>query len=120
MAANYCPCCVHCQTLKELEENAVKVNKRRQDFEEEQRPMEEELEAKRRRVIEEGVIYGDRYDCYTVQDIQKITDMNFLNEMLNKMIPCGQPQTEEEIADLTERYDAAAYRFDELVIENLE
>ena len=58
--------------------------------------MEEEIKESERMVKEQGVIYGHRYDLYTIEDIQKISNYEFLSDMLANMIPAGQPTTEEE------------------------
>jgi len=120
MEVNFCPCCVHCHTLKELEEKAAKVNQRRQDLDEERRLMEEELRAAERRVKKEGVIYGNHYELYTISDIQNITNYDFLEEMLGKIYPCGQPQSKEEHHELYDRYSVVSKRMNDLLIENLE
>ena len=120
MEANYCPVCAHCRMLKEIDEKAAKVKKRRQDMEEEQRLMEEELRAEEKRVKEEGIIYGDHYDLYSLADIQNITNFDFLEEMLEKIYPCAQPQTEEELEDLHVRYNAVSKRLNDVLLENLE
>ena len=107
-----CPHCAHCRTLREMEEEAVK---RRDAMEEERKRMEKEIEEAERMIREQGAIYGHQYDMYTVEDIQRITNYEFLCDMLANMIPAGQPTTEDECRDLGERYGAADKRCQELL-----
>ena len=116
MTSNYCPRCAHCQAIKEYEEQA---EKRRRDLEEEKRRMEEELRAAERRLKEEGAIYGNRYELYTIAEIEKITNIDFLNEMLDQPYPCAQPKTDEELHELFERRRCIEKRLNDVLLENL-
>ena len=114
---SFCPHCIHCRTLLEHEEEA---EKRRCEMEKERSRMEEEIKASERMIKEQGVIYGHHYDLYSLEDIQKISNYDFLNEMLTNMIPAGQPTTEEECRELGERYDAVAKRCEEVLFRDME
>lgn len=117
MEANYCPHCVHCKILIE---NEKKAQERRRDFEEEQRRMEEDIKSAERRLKEEGVIYGNRYELYTIADIEKIKNYEFLCDMLSNIYPSAQPSTEEEHQELDKRYRAVSNRMQVVLIESLE
>ena len=82
--------------------------------------MEEEIKESERMVKEQGVIYGHRYDLYTIEDIQKISNYEFLSDMLANMIPAGQPTTEEECQELDERFSAVSKRRDEVLFNDME
>jgi len=120
MAAYFCPRCAHCQDLKEIEEAA---EKRKQEFDEEvenrRKKLEEELKAEKRRIAE-GVIYGNRYDAYSVEEIMKISNLDFLYEMSLKMCPSAQPPSKEEFDELIARCKAVETRLNDVLIENLE
>lgn len=120
MAANFCSYCRHCKAIKEIDEAA---ERRRHQFEEEvnerRLQMEEELEAEKRRLMEEGVIYGDQYEAYSVEEIMKITNLDFLYKMSQNMCPSAQPPTEEEFHELAQRCKAVDTRLNYLLLENL-
>ena len=42
----------------------------------------------------EGVIHGDDYECYTVNDIQNITNYDFLERLSFNIITPGQPTSD--------------------------
>ena len=107
---------MHCRTLLELEEEA---ERRRCNMEKDQMRMEEEIKESERMLKEQGVINGHRYDLYTIEDIQKISNYEFLSDILANIFPAGQPSTEEECQELGERFSAESKR-DEVLFNDME
>ena len=89
-------------------------------MEKEQMRMQEEIKEYERYVKEQGVIYGHRYDLYTIDDIQKISNYEFLSDMLANIFPAGQPTTKEECQELGERFSAVSKRRDEVLFNDME
>ena len=65
---------------------------------------EEELVVQKKRLTEEGVIHGDNYEAYSVQEIMNIKNLDFMYKMYD---------------ELAERCAAIGARLNELLIENL-
>ena len=105
--------------MKNIEQRA---EKKRQQFEEEmeerRQQMEEEIKLEKKR-IDEGVIYGNRYDAYNIEQINKITNTDFLYQMSLHMVPNAQPPTQEEYDELMERCKAVDTRLQLLLIESM-
>ena len=51
--------------------------------------------------IHDGKIYGDFYECYTSEDVMKITDVHFLDNMWWAILPSGQPVDDDAMQRLT-------------------
>lgn len=61
-----------------------------------------------------GIIYGNYYERYKVEDIKKIKDYEFLKYMhMNRFCP-AQPPTDEDNEDMCTVLNAVKNRMDEL------
>ena len=64
--------------------------------------------------IRRGILYGDNYLRYKREEVERITDIEFLNAMQADYWPYWQPQTDCEYQDMCEVYEAICKRIDEL------
>ena len=69
------------------------------------------MEKTREKELREGKIHGRNFALYTLEEIKAISDTNFLYEMYHAMHG-GQPETEEEVQEWYERYNAIALQID--------
>ena len=73
-----------------------KIALEREKEEEEARKREEKRREKKcQEDKRKGIIYGERYWLYDVDEIRNITDSDFLVRMSVGIWPAGQPQQEE-------------------------
>jgi hypothetical protein len=105
--------------MKNIEQRAEKKRQQfEKDTEERRQQMEEEIKLEKKR-IDEGVIYGNRYDAYNIEHINKITDTEFLYQMSIHMVPSAQPPTQEEYDELMERCKAVDARLQFMLLESM-
>ena len=97
MERNYCPYCNHCKMAAEMHAKA-EVRKLKELRAKEK--AKEEEERQRKEDIRAGKIYGRDFHSYNLSDIENITDSDFLYDMLDDIMPAGQPPTQEEYDEL--------------------
>lgn len=69
----------------------------------------------KKRVTEQGVVYGDRYECYGLEEIANIKNIDFLKKLSANIFPAGQPPSQEEFDELLLRARAVESRLKELI-----
>ena len=122
MAASFCPKCSHCQLKKELEEQLEIVR-----LEREEREVAEQLAEERRhkhfadrKLVQQGVVHGDNFDAYTIEDIRNITNYEFLEKLSANIYPNAQPPNEFEQDYLNERVKVVHNQLIEVLINEME
>lgn len=124
MPTSYCPMCSHCQRKKEVEEQLEIARLKC-----EERDMKERLAEEKRRervaakkLVEQGVIHGDDFDAYTIEEIRNITNIDFLEKMSVDVYvkPCGQPPNELDQEYVNERIKAINEQLTEVLINEME
>ena len=93
MQRAFCPYCSHCCALKEAKEKEEKKQAELDRWREEECA---KVEMQRQQEIREGIVHGKNYDFYSESDIQKITNIAFLQELSGGIVPSGQPRNEWE------------------------
>ena len=93
-------------------------------LEEEKRLAEEEMEksiARERKLYTvEGAIYGHEYSLYSVSEISRITNYDFLEKMSQHIFQSHQPQSQEEYNDVNERYKAVKARMNDVLLNDMD
>ena len=75
----------------------------------------ERAAAEEKRRMRRGVIYGDDYERYNVEEIRNIKDYEFLNSMLMNRFGPRQPPTDEDYDDICFILNTIKHRIDELL-----
>ena len=122
MNASYCPKCSHCQLKKELREQLENARLDREEREAAERLAEERRQKRKaaRKLVEQGVIYGNNFDAYTAEDIRNITNYDFLEKLSFNICPSAQPPNDFEQEYLNERVKAVHEQLNEVLINELE
>ena len=71
-------------------------------------------EEEDRAAIREGKIYLKNFHMYSKEDIQRITDIDFLNEMHWAIMPAGQPPDPDDFEALCDMSNAIMSRIEVL------
>ena len=113
MERNFCRYCSHCRKLKV----AIEEDEKR-EVEEERLTAEKhvKMEEEKCQEIQQGIVYGREFQRYQKSDIVKITNLAFLYELYENIIPHGQPPTEWEFKRLQNKIQNISARID--VLEN--
>ena len=122
MDAHYCPLCDHCQRRKEMELQVSREKLEREESQREERKVQELLmeAAAKEKLKKQGVIYGNNYNAYSVNDIRNITNYEFLEKLCENIITPGQPPEEEDLKLMMLRYHTACQQLNEVLINDLE
>ena len=121
-SASFCPLCSHCQHQKQLQEELEIARLKR-----EERELEERLSEERRqervaagKLLDQGVIHGDNYNSYSIEDIRNIENYDFLEKLRDNIYPSGQPQSDFEMELLNERYTAVLFQLNQVLVNEME
>lgn len=106
-----CPYCNHCKAIENMNREAEKMERRKQEWRVEQ---EKKAIEKREQDVREGKIFGTDYFMYREEHIKNISDSTFLLELWGASIPCGQPPTDEEYNELMQFSNVIQARIAEL------
>ena len=118
----YCPLCEHCERRKEQELQLLKCKLEREEVEA-QKELERAIENAAKesmRLKEQGVIYGNNYDAYSVEDIKNITNYTFLERLSHNIITPGQPQDDVSSDAMFSRHEAVLQQLNEVLINEME
>ena len=103
----------------------MKLEKAR--LEREEREAREELEkekllarAAELKLKKQGVVHGDFYDAYTIEEIRKITNYDFLEKLCQNIYGPAQPNSDIEMEILNERYKVACDQLNEILVNEME
>ena len=105
---------MHCKVQNEVNE---RFEKRRQELEVEKQRLEDDIRQEEKLIKEEGAIYGRDYDRYSLQEVNRITNYDFLDEMYN--YTCVN-RNQRDLNDHQERCNVLAKRADVVLIDSLE
>lgn len=98
-----------------VKESEEKAEKERLEREERAKVEKERAAAEEKRRVRRGVIYGDDYQRYSVEEIRSIKDYDFLNSMFMNRFGPAQPPTDEEYDDMLFILNTIRHRMDELL-----
>ena len=101
------------EELKQIHADIEELEELLQQWSEQKNNYEAE-ETKRAEDVRQGKIYGEDYHRYSLEDIVKITDLNFLVDMYYAVTPSGQPTNSDDWDRLTNLLDAINRRIREL------
>lgn len=89
MDVNCYPHCAFCKAQKELEE---RIKQRENGFEEQLRRMKK-IQVAEMLIKEQGAIYRENIERFSIDEINKITNFDFLERMSSKVFLPAQPIT---------------------------
>ena len=114
MNAAYCPLCEHCQRRK-LQEEKLEIARLQREETEANEKLEKEKQQERLqrlKIFQQGVIHGDDYSHYTIDEIRNITNYDFLERMSDnisdKIFRGAQPVDEVDELEYNTLYERSA------------
>lgn len=122
MAALYCPKCEHCLLKKKLQQELEIARLEREEREANERLAEERRQerAAALKLKAQGVIHGDDFDAYTVEDIRNIQNYEFLEKLSVNIYPSAQPTNDFDLDYLNQRVKAVHEQLMEVLINEME
>ena len=122
MAGSFCPKCQHCQLKKELEGQLEIARLEREEREAMERLAEERRQERlaATKLKEQGVIHGDDFDAYTIEDIRKIQNYEFLEKLSVNICPNAQPPNDFEFDYLNKRVKAVHEQLMQVLINDMD
>lgn len=69
---------------------------------------------------EQGVIHGDDFDAYTIEDIRKIQNYEFLEKLSANICPNAQPPNDFEFDYLNKRVKAVHEQLMQVLINDMD